>query len=191
MSVHFVGTPSRYFLHLRVSYALCLSTLCHSAELWLCESLGIQLWPQPYIISPNCTLPLPLETPCPDNPAVNYSTACEHELRRITHKRLRRSYVMQRFPGPARCALLTYSGILWLSRGSSSGLSRPRRTSPFYHSLLPRPVRTLSILSRPSLYDWAGMSGDTIRTLPNGYAYVLVHFYSSGEAKANIVRSCV
>ena len=33
------------------------------------------------------------------------------------------------------------------------------------------------------------MSGDTIGTLPNGYEYVLVHFYSSGEAKANIVRS--
>ena len=33
------------------------------------------------------------------------------------------------------------------------------------------------------------MSGDTVRTLPNGYEYVLVHFYSSGEAKANIVRA--
>ncbi|VDB99557.1 unnamed protein product [Peniophora sp. CBMAI 1063] len=35
------------------------------------------------------------------------------------------------------------------------------------------------------------MSGDTVRTLPNGYEYVLVHFYSSGEAKANILPTIV
>ena len=33
------------------------------------------------------------------------------------------------------------------------------------------------------------MSSDTVRTLPDGYTYVLVHFYSSAEAKANIVRA--
>lgn len=32
------------------------------------------------------------------------------------------------------------------------------------------------------------MSADTIRTTASGYEYVVVHFYSSGEAKANIVR---
>ena len=32
------------------------------------------------------------------------------------------------------------------------------------------------------------MSGDRVRVLPDGYEYVLVHFYSEGEAKGNIVR---
>ncbi|VDC03858.1 unnamed protein product [Peniophora sp. CBMAI 1063] len=35
------------------------------------------------------------------------------------------------------------------------------------------------------------MSGDTVRTLPNGYTYVLVHFYSSAEAKANILPTVI
>ncbi|KZV74251.1 hypothetical protein PENSPDRAFT_682052 [Peniophora sp. CONT] len=35
------------------------------------------------------------------------------------------------------------------------------------------------------------MSSDTVRTLPNGFEYVLVHFYSSGEAKANILPTII
>ncbi|KZV69623.1 hypothetical protein PENSPDRAFT_686253 [Peniophora sp. CONT] len=35
------------------------------------------------------------------------------------------------------------------------------------------------------------MSGDKIHTLPNGYEYVLVHFYTSGEAKANILPTII
>lgn len=89
------------------------------------------------------------------------------------------------------CALLTYSERS-TSRGELNGAVPP---APITHLFA---ILCASLSAGPTfrsfttcLYEWAGMSGDTIRTLPNGYEYVLMHFYTPGEAKANIVRTSV